>query len=213
MSEKHSPDWCSIIGRPNVRFSHARFFVVTSAHSPAAKQATKIFLENRRFLKGLAAYYAPLPDIADDIIQDVFLEFVTKAERWNMDDPVKVKNLLGILTRQAAKRNWQKRRAVLSDILAKIADHVRQCAETNDQPPDFEREALVLKQCIAKLSEKGRTMIRLYYFEDNSVEEVAGKMRMKADTVSRNLSRLRVRLRQIIKKHIQENEIDDVRFG
>lgn len=184
-----------------------------SSHSQAAKQATKLFLENRRFLKGLATYYAPLPDLADDIIQDVFLEFVTKAERWNLDDPIKVKSLLGVLTRQIAQRNWQKRRALLSEVLVKIADHVAQCSENENSPPDFELEASVLKECLAKLPEKGQLMIQFYYFEGKRIDEIADKMQLKVGTICRNLSRLRVKLRQLIKKLIQEKGLDDVRFG
>ena len=168
--------------------------------------ATRFFLVHQQFVKGLALYYAPYPDIADDIIQEVYVEFVGKARQWNLSDLKKGKNLLGTMTRHISLRFWEQRRRQLPEVLGEIVGVIQKRSSENENAFDYSREIGLLKKCIDKLSPRGQQMIRLYYFDNIPVKQIAETLSMQSETVYRNLSRLRVKLRAYLKKFLAEGE-------
>lgn len=165
-------------------------------------QAAQIFLSHHDFVKGVALKYAPWPGLMEDIAQQVFLEFMAKEERWDLEKDLKP--LLATMTRHVAMRLWRDRTRSRPEVVQKLADHIRQLAEESDLPPRYEEEIGVLRGCLQKLPDKSRELIQLYYYRDISTPEIAGQLEMKADTVCRALSRVREKLRECIQSHIQQ---------
>jgi RNA polymerase sigma-70 factor (ECF subfamily) len=64
-----------------------------------------------------------------------------------------------------------------------------------EQPAVAGIEAVRLERLIAGLDDAPRTVVTLFYYEDRSVEEVAGILGMPAGTVKTHLSRARAALR------------------
>ncbi len=165
-------------------------------------RAAQIFLSHHDFVKGVALKYAPWPGLMEDISQQVFLEFIGKEERWDLDRDLRP--LLATMTRHVAMRLWRERTREKPEVVQKLAEHIRQLAEEQDAPPRYEAEIGILRECLQKLPEKSRELVQLYYYHDVATPEIAGQMEMKADTVCRALSRVREKLRECIQNQIKK---------
>jgi RNA polymerase sigma-70 factor (ECF subfamily) len=165
-------------------------------------RAAQLFLSHHDFVKGVALKYAPWPGLMEDISQQVFLEFIAKEERWDLERDVRP--LLATMTRHVAMRLWRDRTRERPEVVQKLADHIRLLAEESDLPPRYEEEIGILRTCLTKLPEKSRELIQLYYYSDVSTSEIAEQLEMKADTVCRALSRVRDKLRACIQRELHQ---------
>jgi RNA polymerase sigma-70 factor (ECF subfamily) len=166
--------------------------------NPRESLAAQLFLANHGFVKGLALKHAPWPGLADDIVQQVFLEFAAKEKQWDLDSDVKP--LLATMTRFVALRYWRERTHQLPEVVQQLAEHVRQLAEERHGEPRYDDELDALRRCLEKLPSKSRAFVDLYYFAENSTAEIATQMNMKSDTVCRALCRLREKLRGCLER-------------
>src|SRR5689334_8688214 len=109
---------------------------------------------NAGFVRALALRFAPAPGLAEDIAQQVFLEFIAKADQWDLDtDP---RGLLTVMTRNVALRCWRDRTRDLSGQLRELAEHIRELAEPEEVSWYGEEEKQALRRCLEKLPEKSR---------------------------------------------------------
>ncbi len=158
----------------------------------------KIVESQRFFVQALAIRFAPWPGLADDITQQVFLEFINKASQWDLQRDVRP--LLAGMTRNVALRVWREHTRGLPDQLRDLAEHIRQLAEQQHELPSRGAEELkALKQCLGKLPEKSRRLVELHYYLDVASVDIARQMQMNADAVRRALFRLREQLRRCIR--------------
>lgn len=164
-------------------------------------RAAQIFLSYHDFVKAMALKYAPWPGLTEDISQQVFLEFIAKEERWDLEKDLRP--LLATMTRFVAMRLWRERTREKPDVIQKLAEHIRQLAEEQATKPLFEQELGMLKECLNKLPERSRNLIQLYYYHEIGTPEIAEQLSMKADTVCRALSRVREKLRECIQRRLQ----------
>ena len=72
------------------------------------------------FVRSLALRLTPVPGLAEDIAQEVFREFVAKAEKWNLESDGKP--LLATMTRHVALRWWRKKTREMSAELRGLAE-------------------------------------------------------------------------------------------
>jgi len=163
-------------------------------------RAAQIFLSHHDFVKGVALKYAPWPGLMEDISQQVFLEFMAKEDRWDLERDLRP--LLATMTRHVAMRLWRDRTRERPEVVQKLADHIRLLAEQQDMPPRYEEEISLLRTCLAKLPDKSRELVQRYYYSDLSTPEIATLLDMKADTVCRALSRVREKLRECIQRQV-----------
>jgi RNA polymerase sigma-70 factor (ECF subfamily) len=170
--------------------------------TPQDTHAAQAFLAEHDFVKGVALKYAPWPGLVDDITQQVFLEFMAKEERWDLEK--NLRPLLATMTRHVALRLWRERTRQQPEVVQKLAQHIRQLAEDRDSPPRYHDEVAILKGCLQKLPEKSRDLVELYYYNGISTPEIADRIDMKADTVCRALSRVRDKLRDCIMRSTNE---------
>jgi RNA polymerase sigma-70 factor, ECF subfamily len=150
------------------------------------------------FVKTLALKLAPVPGVADDIAQQVFLEFIAKREKWDLE--ADVRPLLATMTRFVARRFWRERCRAMSPEMRALAEHIRELAETEDMPVYEADEIEALRSCLQKLPEKSQTLLRLHYFLGTTSADIAAQMPMRADAVRRALFRLRGQLRSCIEQ-------------
>lgn len=161
-------------------------------------QAAQAFLAHHEFVKAMALKYAPWPGLMEDITQQVFLEFMNKEHRWDLSKDVRP--LLATMTRHVAMRLWRERTRQEPDRVQKLAEHIRQLAEERDRLPRYNEEALALRSCLAKLPDKSRELVELYYYDEMGTPEIADRLGMRADTVCRALSRVRDKLRECLRQ-------------
>lgn len=148
------------------------------------------------FVRALALRLAPLPTLADDIAQQVFLEFIAKSDQWDLDEDLRP--LLSTMTRHVALRCWRERTRAMSAEMRGLAEHIRQLAEGAIVEWYRPEEQAALQQCLERLPDKSRRLVELHYHLEVSSVEIASRMQMTADAVRRALFRLRQQLRECI---------------
>ncbi len=164
-------------------------------------RATQTFLSYHDFVKAMALKYAPWPGLTEDISQQVFLEFIAKEERWDLERDLRP--LLATMTRFVAMRLWRERTREKPEVVQKLAEHIRQLSEEQQIEPRFEQEIGLLNECLNKLPDTSRNLVQLYYYHEIGTPEIAEQLNMKADTVCRALSRVREKLRECIQRRLQ----------
>jgi len=163
-------------------------------------RAAQVFLAHHGFVKGLALRHAPWPGLANDIIQQVFLEFARKERQWNLDSDVKP--LLATMTRFVALRYWRERTHQQPEVVRQLADHIRRLASERQDEPRYDDELDALRICLEKLPNKTRSFVDLYYYAGHSTGEIAARMKMRSDTVCRALCRVREKLRDCLQRSL-----------
>lgn len=154
------------------------------------------------FVRALAVRLAPWPGLAEDIAQQVFLEFLVKADQWDLQRDVRP--LLAGMTRNVALRTWRERTRSMPDQLADLAEHIRGLAESQEVDWPAQEGLQALQDCVAKLPDKSRRLIELHYYLEVTSVEISRQMAVKADAVRRALFRLRDQLRRCIQDVLKD---------
>mgnify|MGYP006295653681 CR=1 FL=1 len=172
-----------------------------NAHDAKIKELVK---QHQGFVKMLSVKLAPFPGVCDDIAQQVFLEFINKKDRWDLNNDIKP--LLAGITRNIALRYWRELKKNMSPELAKLAEHIKTVAGSREDSAEEQKEEQkkrALRFCLRKLQAKSRKLIEVYYYLDLTSIEIAKKMSMTADAVRRALFRLRKKLKKCIQRSLQ----------
>ncbi len=157
------------------------------------------------FVRALALKLAPAPGLAEDIAQQVFLEFIAKEASWDLTRDIKP--LLAGMTRNVARRFWRERTRTLPEVQRELAEHIRHLAETREVTWFGEEEKSALRRCLDRLPAKSRRLVELHYYLDTSSVEIASQTEMKADAVRRALFRLRGQLRNCVRRFLPEGSV------
>lgn len=157
---------------------------------------TQIFLELHGYIRSCALQTSPMPSLVDDIVQQVYLEFVSHVDRW--DKSKEAKPLLAQITRNISQQHWRQYVRSLPQRVQLVAEHLQKLSEQEAPSDRYQDELDALKVCIEKLPEKGKQMVRQYYFDQMPTNVIAQNFEMKPATVNRTLSRLRESLGQCI---------------
>lgn len=167
--------------------------------------ATILFLAHRHYIKAVAVRYLPYSHLADEVVQQVYVDFVSKADKWNFDGNIKA--LLAVMTQNIAKAYWKTESRNLPEKLRKIAEHIQKIAENDDHQADQYAEYLqALRECMKKAPEKTGELIQLHYFQGMSFKEIAEQMGLNSDTVYRAVYRLREKMRLCIERSVKGEE-------
>ena len=122
---------------------------------------------------------------AEDLYQEVFLRYLTRAPAFTSEDHRKAW-LLRVAVNCANRFHtslWRKRTEPLSEALAVSA-------------PEGED----LWEELRRLPEKDRTILHLYYYEDLTTEEIAQLLGRKPATVRSQLARARNKLKILLEE-------------
>ncbi len=171
------------------------------------EKAARVFLTYRDFVKELTLRFAPFPGLSEDIFQEVFIEFVSKSEHWNLDEDVRP--LLVMLTKRFASRAIDEKRKNMPSPLGKVVEQLCRMAEDRqsllnvhqgDDASGNEDKKQALTQCLDLLPRRSRTLIDLYYFDGISAEKIADRMLISLNAVYLAIHRVRERLRKCIRR-------------
>lgn len=165
--------------------------------------AAFLFVKYRHHVKSIALQYAPIASVADEIVQQVFLKFIDEVEQWDFSG--NLKNLLSVLTRNIAKDRWRAEAKHFPKNLFRVAEHIRRLAGENDND-SYAHELDALQDCLEKAPEKSRELVRLHYFGEMSMKQIAEKMNLHPDTLYQAFFRLRQKLRKCIDQSLRGDE-------
>ncbi len=124
---------------------------------------------------------------ADDIYQEVFLRYISASPSFTCPEHEKawfIRVTVNV-SRNFMKSAWRKRTVTLTE-------------ETGYMEDLYPGSASGLKEALAALPEKNRTVIHLHYFENMTAEEIAGVLHLTAPAVRMMLSRTRKKLKATI---------------
>lgn len=168
-------------------------------------KVAQLVLAHHAFVKALAFKLAPWPGLVDDISQQVFLEFLAKQEKWDLEQDLRP--LLATMTRLVAARHWRERKRAMPEVVRELADYVRQLAEEHEAPLYADEKMAALRICLQKLPEKGRALLELYYDTGISTVDIAAQMETHPDAVCQALCRLRGKLRECIQRTLSHGGV------
>jgi RNA polymerase sigma-70 factor (ECF subfamily) len=166
-------------------------------------RAAQLFLSHHGFVRGVALKHAPWPGLVEDIVQQVFLEFMAKETQWDLESDVRP--LLATMARHVALRHWRERTREKPETIQKLAKHIRQLAEEREHPTTYVDEIGALRDCLLRLPDKSRELVQRYYFDERSTREIGADLAMNPDTICRALSRVRDSLRECIARALKPN--------
>ncbi|HBT76172.1 MAG TPA: hypothetical protein DEB39_04430 [Planctomycetaceae bacterium] len=151
----------------------------------------------------IARRYAPRPDLAADVMQEVFMEFVRYSPRRRWDLESDIAPLLCRMTRDCAIRIWKKECRHSSEALIKLAEKlaaIREAGIVRKSPLPEIAHLETLRECVKKLPERSRFMIEEHYFNGISLERLAAENSGNAATLRKSLFRIRTLLRRCVER-------------
>jgi len=175
----------------------------TSEPASTDAAAAVQFMQHYGFVRAMAVRFAPWPGLADDVFQQVFLEFLQGRERWEVKG--NVRSLLATMTQRIALRYWKQSLKDQSEARQQLAEYIRLAAEVQDTHEAWQEESDALRDCLKRLPQESRQLLDLYYFQEVSTETIGERFSMKSDTVRRVISRLREKLRECIRLTLIQN--------
>lgn len=170
-------------------------------------QLVDLFLSHKDIVLGCARYFAPSPDVAADIVQQVFVEFIEHAERWNLDSDITP--LLKRLTRNIAYEHLRQYYRHSAEAMQKIAEYVGHVAETSvERESDtlFRDQIDALRECVANLPEKSKALIERHYRDGKTIRTLAESEGANENSLSQALCRIRIKLRKCIETKTGESD-------
>ncbi|MDO5567334.1 MAG: sigma-70 family RNA polymerase sigma factor [Planctomycetia bacterium] len=181
-----------------------------STTSDAKDRATALFLQYHNLVRQIAFQLAPATDLVNDITHDVFINFVSHAERWDLDRDVVP--LLWKITQNIAKQHWRQHKKQLPEKLGLIFEYLRQSESEPDlaEIVDQKMELLALELCMEKLSPKYRTFLEAYYFSEVKLVEIAETQHIKIGTLQKTMCRIRSALMTCVQQVISGKGPDHV---
>lgn len=162
------------------------------------QKAIDLFLEEYDFVRKSALRYAPRYELCDGIVNDVFVQFVSGAEQWNLEETVRP--ILAHLARTVAARHWKQQVRMAPESLRLIADKIRRAALARDDDEEDDRSVRRLRECIERLSPKARSLVEMFYWRKIPLYRIADTLNVKASTVRQTMVRIRLKLKNCIEE-------------
>jgi RNA polymerase sigma-70 factor (ECF subfamily) len=154
----------------------------------------QLFIKHANGLRGLIAALFPDMDLADDVLQEVFLVVSEKAATFRPDGDFRAW-AYGIARRKALEhaRRYKRKVGVFSPETMDLLCEARPVEEVDDGEVRGR-----LMRCLGKLTPTLREMIRLRYHENLSPANIATRMEWTSEAVYVALSRSRALLKRCL---------------
>lgn len=135
---------------------------------------------------------------AMDIFQEglMILWINIKKGKYVYSEHAKVSTYLYGICRNLWMNALRKKKDILVDDLSFAEDNVQL-----DEHEYFNERVLLLEKCINLLGEKCRMLLRLFYYEKQSLREIAMKMNFTEKTVKNNKYRCMQKLRELYQRN------------
>ena len=136
---------------------------------------------------------------AEDVLQRTAYDIATNFEQYDPEKPF-IAWAIGIAKYKVMdyRRDASRSRVVFND--AALEQIATAYAEESEQ---LSEQSRALRQCMAKLSDKARSLVELRYMQNLKPLAIAKQIGASANTVSNALSRVRESLRNCIKRQQQ----------
>jgi len=162
-----------------------------SANTQQVQDVQKLFLKHSSLLRGFVLGLFPSFDMADDVLQEVFVVVTEKADAYRPGtnftawacEIAKRKCL------EYSRKHRQKSGVLCSEAIERL------CAVAPDLPEEPDDEHLALEDCVDKLAPKTKKIIKMRYRQGIKPGKIARKLSWTPQAVYVALSRARSYLR------------------
>lgn len=130
---------------------------------------------------------------AEDVVQDTFLQYHTNKKEYESEEHIRAW-LLRVAINKAKNMNltfWRRNKQSLEDYMEDLTFVTKEDSD--------------LFEAVLALPEKYRMVIHLFYYEDYSVREIAGILKVNESNVKARLSRGRKMLREALKEEWEDD--------
>ena len=133
---------------------------------------------------------------ADDIHQEVFVKYIKNAPYFVNAEHEKAWFIR--VTTNLCKNWWKSAWKRKITFLSEYEEEDRETFLSQS----FQEESHDIIEVVRSLPQKYRLVIHLFYYEQFSIEEIAGILKLKPSTVRTHLTRARQRLSELLKEEI-----------
>lgn len=158
----------------------------------------QIIEEHSRYLVRIAYLYVKNWSTAEDIVQEVFVTYFQKSDQFRKE--ASLKTYLTKMTANRAKdylRSWKHKKDVLFETIFTTTKGVEEMVLEQEQIASLERN-------LFQLPLKYREPLILFYYDEQSIAEIAAYLQLNENTVK---TRLR-RAKQQLKEFFEEEEVE-----
>lgn len=163
-------------------------------------RASALFLRYYHFVEMVAFRAAPSAELQHDIVHDAFLDFMKKADQWDLDKDVRP--LLKKITQNIALKYWRDHVRRLPEHLQPLAQKVQEKISDELRPAssNLDEQLSALEACVEKLSPRYRKLITMFYFEKVSVEQLSQETSFSIFAIRKAMCRIRTALRECVER-------------
>ena len=160
----------------------------------------------RRYQREIFAYavrLAPRVDLAEDLVQDVFIESFRSLDGYQGKGPFS-QWLRGIV-RNLARQQWQRlsqQRGVERDGLAEFVEQLADRTAKVD-PLILSEQVAAMGRCMGKLTDRASQLVRMRHVQGLNSQEIARLIGGKASTVRMGLTRVLETLRRCMDRELK----------
>ena len=147
-------------------------------------QFDSIMEEHSRYLVRIAYLYVKDWGIAEEIVQDVFVTYFQKGAQFRQE--ASLKTYLTKITANRAKdylRSWKHKKDVLFDTIFAQTSGADEALQQKEELAELERN-------LFQLPLKYREPLILYYYDEQSIAEIASYLSLNENTVKTRLRRV-----------------------
>ena len=125
---------------------------------------------------------------AEDVLQDTFFKYYTLSKDFEHESHLKFWLIRVVInhSRDIVTSFWRKKRTNWEEYIQSL--------------PFTEPKEQRLLEAVMVLPEKYRTVVHLYYYEEYSIQEIAGILKKREATIKSQLHRGRKLLKQMLKE-------------
>ena len=131
---------------------------------------------------------------AEDIVQETFLQYHTSKKEYESEEHIRAW-LLRVAINKAKNVNltfWRRNKQPLEEYIETLTFETKEAGD--------------LFETVLALPEKYRVVIHLFYYEEYSVQEIAGVLKLSESNVKVRLSRGRKMLKEALKEEWEDDK-------
>lgn len=170
-------------------------------------RASALFLRYYHFVEAIAFRCAPSSELQSDIVHDAFLDFMKKADQWDLERDVRP--LLRKITQNIALQYWRNHVRNMPEHLQMLAEKVqKKISSDEDQTANsnLDEQLAALEGCVERLSPRYRRLVRLFYFEKVPLERLSEETSFSLFALRKAMCRIRTALRECVERRLAAGE-------
>ena len=167
------------------------------------KHLDTIMDEHSSYLVRISYLYVKNWATAEDIVQEVFVTYFQKSEQFRHESSLRT--YLTTMTANRSKdylRSWKHKKDVLFDTIFANSSSVEQSLLEKEQLAELEKN-------IFQLPLKYREPLILYYYDEQSIADIASYLQLNENTVKTRLRRAKHQMREFFEEEEMEGWQDE----